>query len=93
MYKVRFPIFYDSFSLFYGVTGWLMRLYYQVDPEDTKGIKQLCNLWCEHDHLDLCDVNHLPDPLNNLNELQPIGKLNYNSTSIEKFYIVLSVVQ
>lgn len=65
----KIPLFYDD-------TGWLMRLYYQVDPEDVKGIEHLCKLWCEHDHLDLCDVTDLPQPLNNLNELQPIGKLN-----------------
>ena len=51
-----------------------MRLYYKIDATDETGITQLCSLWCEHQHLDLCDVTNLPKPLKNLNEIQPVGK-------------------
>ena len=51
-----------------------MRLYYMVDPEDQVSKSQLCDLWCQHQHLDLCDVTNLPQPYENLSSLQPIGE-------------------
>ena len=53
--------------------GWTMRLYYDVDNEATK--KRLCDLYCRFPHLDLCNVNNLPQPLGNLKSKEPIGKL------------------
>ena len=55
-----------------------MRLYYQVDPQDSAGMNQLCQLWCQHQHLDLCDVTRLPEPVHNLNDIQSVGKLPKN---------------
>ena len=51
-----------------------MRLYYMVDLKDQVSKSQLCDLWCQHQHLDLCDVTNLPQPYENLSSLQPIGE-------------------
>ena len=50
--------------------GWIMRIYYH--SEDIKVQAQLCQLWCQNHHVDLCDVQSLP-VLGDLKTLQPIG--------------------
>ena len=53
--------------------GWLMRIYFSAD--DAFSQSALCDIWCKNDHVDLCDVSNLPDPvLGDLKTLQPIGK-------------------
>lgn len=51
-----------------------MRIYYDLDEEDIQGQEKLCSIWCLNDHVDLCNVKHLP-VLGDLKELQPIGKV------------------
>jgi hypothetical protein len=58
--------------------GWLMRLYYLIEPDDVSGKSQLCTLSCQYDHLDLCDVTNIPQPVGNLKELQPIGEQSHH---------------
>ncbi len=53
--------------------GWIMRLYFFANDSDSN--KQLCDLWCHYDHLDLCNVTDTPKPLGNLLALQPDGEL------------------
>jgi hypothetical protein len=41
--------------------GWVMRLYYDLDPEDDPVVAgQLCELACSAAHLDLCYARRLP---------------------------------
>ena len=40
--------------------GWTMRLYYQLEPSDLQLKEQLCQLACDNDHLDLCNIEKLP---------------------------------
>jgi len=46
----------DAF-LYY--SGWVMRLYFDMN-EDPFVFNTFCNLSCQHDNLDLCDVRNLP---------------------------------
>ena len=39
--------------------GWVMRLYYDLNKKDPV-LKDLCELACQHDYLDICDAKHLP---------------------------------
>ena len=54
--------------------GWIMRIYFDLKEDDILGQKKLCNIWCQNNHLDLCNVEKLPT-LGNLKNLQPVGKL------------------
>lgn len=40
--------------------GWIMRIYHNVTYTDLYGYKELCRLYCENDHVDLCYVHELP---------------------------------
>jgi hypothetical protein len=41
--------------------GWVMRLYYDLEPEDDPGLAgELCELACSAAHLDLCYARRLP---------------------------------
>ena len=39
--------------------GWIMRLYYDLDKNDPV-LKDLCELACQDNNLDICDAKHLP---------------------------------
>ena len=39
--------------------GWVMRLYYDLNKKDPV-FKDLCELACQNDYLDICDAKHLP---------------------------------
>ena len=52
---------------------WIMRIYYDLNDQDIQGHEKLCSIWCMNEHVDLCNVKHLPI-LGDLKELQPIGK-------------------
>ena len=39
--------------------GWVMRLYYDLNKKDPV-FKDLCELACKNDYLDICDAKHLP---------------------------------
>ena len=54
--------------------GWIMRLYYHITDGDFGAENRLCEVWCKHDHVDLCDVTRLPRPIGDLRSKQPIGK-------------------
>ena len=49
----------DRVKTLYG-PGWTMRLYYQLEPSDLQLKEQLCQLACDNDHLDLCNIEKLP---------------------------------
>ncbi|ROT69401.1 hypothetical protein C7M84_012409 [Penaeus vannamei] len=40
--------------------GWLMRIYHSVTAEDLRGTEELCRIYCDHPHVDLCLVHDLP---------------------------------
>ena len=39
--------------------GWTMRLYYDLDKKDSV-LKDLCDLACHDDSIDICDTKNLP---------------------------------
>ena len=39
--------------------GWTMRLYYDLDKQDSI-LKDLCNLACQDNNIDICDIKSLP---------------------------------
>lgn len=44
--------------------GYVMRVYHNLDVVgDDVTSAALCDLWCGNDHVDLCDVRHLPPAL------------------------------
>ncbi|XP_042871576.1 uncharacterized protein LOC122252934 [Penaeus japonicus] len=55
--------------------GWLMRVYYKLEPEDERGRAELCAAHCSFPHLDLCDVTDLPQPWGDLQASQQVGTL------------------
>ncbi|XP_047477931.1 uncharacterized protein LOC125031301 [Penaeus chinensis] len=55
--------------------GWVMRVYYQLEPGDERGRSELCAAHCAFPHLDLCDVNDLPPPWGDLQASQQVGTL------------------
>ena len=53
--------------------GWVMRLYYDLDPTDPV-FKDLCQLACQYDNLDICDARHLPGtPFVDANKVFPMN--------------------
>lgn len=52
---------------------WIMRIYYDLEDNDVFVKEKLCQIWCQNQHVDLCDVTDLP-LIGNLKELQPVGK-------------------
>ena len=52
---------------------WIMRIYYDLEDNDVLAKEKLCQIWCQNQHVDLCDVTDLP-LIGNLKELQPVGK-------------------
>ena len=57
-------------SIYY--PGWLMRLYHDVEKHDLV-MKDLCNLACSNQNLDLCDVHELPGtPMVNATRVFPM---------------------
>ena len=61
-----------------------MRIYFYLQPNDTKTEEKLCEFWCQNDNIDLCDVQALPI-LGDLRKLQPIGE----STAVFLYYYLL----
>lgn len=55
-----------------GSAGWLMRVYYKLEPEDERGRAELCAAHCSFPHLDLCDVTDLPQPWGDLQASQQV---------------------
>ena len=55
---------------------WVMRIYYDLEENDTLAKDRLCQIWCQNWHVDLCDVTDLP-LIGNLKELQPVGKFSF----------------
>ena len=53
-----------------------MRIYYDLEENDTLAKDKLCQIWCQNWHVDLCDVTDLP-LIGNLKELQPVGKFSF----------------
>ena len=53
--------------------NWIMRIYYDLEQNDILAHEELCELWCQNEHVDLCDVTNLP-LIGNLKTIQPIGK-------------------
>lgn len=53
-------------------TGWVMRVYYKLEPGDERGRGELCAAHCDFPHLDLCDVNDLPPPWGDLQASQKV---------------------
>ena len=43
--------------------GWIMRLYLNTEkvPSDI-----LCQLVCNHNNLDICDIKNIPEPTNDM---------------------------
>lgn len=59
--------------------GWTVRIYYDLSEErDLNAFKTLCQIWCQHRHVDMCDVTNLPRPFGDLKSWQPIGMLFCN---------------
>lgn len=38
--------------------GWTMRIYHNLTLTEPDG-QSLCHVYCKHEHVDLCDVNHI----------------------------------
>lgn len=53
-------------------SGWVMRVYYKLEPGDGRGRSELCAAHCAFPHLDLCDVNDLPPPWGDLQASQQV---------------------
>lgn len=43
--------------------GWVIRVYHNLSLDNEVEATALCDLWCDHDYLDFCDVRHLPPDL------------------------------
>ncbi|XP_063592878.1 uncharacterized protein LOC134769981 [Penaeus indicus] len=54
--------------------GWLMRIYHSVTAEDLHGTEELCRIFCDHPHVDLCFVHDLPG-IGNLSRFGVVGRL------------------
>ncbi|XP_027224741.2 uncharacterized protein [Penaeus vannamei] len=54
--------------------GWIMRIYHNTTSTDVFGRKELCRLYCENDHVDLCHIHDLPG-LGNLNKRGVVGRM------------------
>ena len=53
--------------------GWRMRIYHNVTDQQPNVIQRLCNLYCDHQHVDLCDTRRLPT-VGDLNHKFPVGR-------------------
>lgn len=53
--------------------GWRLRIYHNVTVEDSEAFSTLCDLYCQHDHVDLCDTRQLPGQ-GDLNSQFPVGR-------------------
>ena len=53
--------------------GWRMRIYHNVTQQDSKVWTKFCQLYCDHDHLDLCDTRQLPG-VGDLHSQWPVGR-------------------
>lgn len=53
--------------------GWRMRIYHNVTKEDTQAFSTFCQLYCDHEFVDLCDARQLPG-IGDLNTKFPIGR-------------------
>ena len=53
-------------------SDFVMRIYYHIEDEYSK--EKLCDVWCENENVDLCDVENLPT-LGDLRSFQPIGNV------------------
>ena len=53
--------------------GWRMRIYTNVTPHDVV-FPMMCQLYCDHDHVDICDTRNLPSE-GNLNSNYPVGRM------------------
>ena len=68
--------------------GWRMRIYHNITDDDqmvvfkifkevlkhiAQAFSTLCNLYCDHDFVDLCDARNLP-VIGDLNTQFPIGR-------------------
>ncbi|XP_047493441.1 uncharacterized protein LOC125042024 [Penaeus chinensis] len=54
--------------------GWVMRIYHNITSTDVFGHSELCRLYCENDHVDLCHIHDLPR-LGNLNKRGVVGRM------------------
>nr|XP_027229553.1 uncharacterized protein LOC113821261 [Penaeus vannamei] len=54
--------------------GWLMRIYHSVTAEDLHGTEELCRIYCDHPHVDLCLAHDLPG-VGNLSRRGVYGRL------------------
>ena len=53
--------------------GWIMRLYFDLDPEDPI-MKDLCQVACQADNLDLCHAAKLPGtPMKDARKVFPMN--------------------
>lgn len=69
---VAYSLYGDMYSKYFNGTpynveavarmypGWTMRLYHNLDLKDNVVSEVLCEMWCNNDHLDICDVRQLP---------------------------------
>ena len=51
-----------------------MRVYHDGAEDDFEAVREMCDVWCDNDHVDFCDVNALPRPFGNLKSLMPVGE-------------------
>lgn len=54
--------------------GWSMRIYIRPDEDgDDEGLQRLCDIFCRHEHVDICDVDALPGLFLDL-PVSPVGE-------------------
>ena len=53
--------------------AWRMRIYHNVTDDQPNVLQRLCKLYCDYDHVDLCDTRSLPT-VGDLNEKFPVGR-------------------
>lgn len=74
-YKKYLSQLYDTVHVIGRVyPGWLVRIHHNVTADDEVGTAELCRIYCDHDHVDLCHAHDLPG-LGNMNEQGLTGRI------------------
>ena len=70
-----------------------MRIYHNITENEEESLSAFCRVHCDFDHVDFCNVSHLPADLNSVNKKQfEAGSFNLNeSYPVGRFWRFVSM--